>query len=78
MADRRKSRIQITKYGLSKLGFGLAAESRVAARIFGGIGSDFSRAAAAIPSLKTRNWARCASYNASESDPIEEELDFDP
>ena len=34
------------------------------ARFFGEIGAEFSEAAEATPSLKTRNWGRAAIYNA--------------
>ena len=52
MAGRRGARAQFPKTGPSKLELRRAQKSRPMARIFGGIGSDFSRAASAIPSLK--------------------------
>ena len=77
-ADRRKSRIQITKDRAGEVGIEIDAEEPPMARIFGGAESDFSRAASAVPSLKTRTWRRGAFYNAAKNGHREGELDCDP
>lgn len=69
---------KLQKIGTAKLELKWAQQSRLRREFSGGAESDFSRVAAAVPSLKTRTWGPGACYNAAQNGHRAEALDCDP